>query len=99
MSHDDDLGPRSGLGKVRVWNRNQSASQQQRGFPRIRGPSFRGPYNEDCSILGSMLGYPNLGKLPNSSHLFKAPSPKTLSPKTPKPIGNLVHSAPSGDEG
>ena len=28
------------------------------GFPRIRGTLFGGPHKKDCSILGSILGYP-----------------------------------------
>ena len=28
------------------------------------GYFFGGPYNKDYSILGSILGYPNFGKLP-----------------------------------
>ena len=27
-------------------------------------PTLGGPYNKDYSIWGSMLGYPNFGKLP-----------------------------------
>ena len=34
------------------------------GFPKIRGYLFGDPYNEDYGILGSILGYPNFGKLP-----------------------------------
>ena len=34
------------------------------GFPKIRGTFFGCPYNKDYSILGSILGYPNFGKLP-----------------------------------
>ena len=33
------------------------------GFPKL-GVSFGGPYNKDYSILGSIMGYPNFGKLP-----------------------------------
>ena len=29
------------------------------------GYHFGGPYNKDCSILGSILGSPHFGKLPN----------------------------------
>ena len=36
-----------------------------RVFPRIRGYRFGGPHNKDCSILGSILGYPYVGKLLN----------------------------------
>ena len=36
------------------------------GFPNIRGTFLGGPYNKDCSIWGSMLGHPHLGKLPCS---------------------------------
>ena len=32
------------------------------GFPKL-GVPFGGPYNKDYSILGSILGYPNFGKL------------------------------------
>ena len=35
------------------------------GFPIIRGYLFGSPYNEDYSILGSILGYLNFGKLPS----------------------------------
>ena len=34
------------------------------GFPKIRGTLFKGPYNKDYSILGSILGYLNSGKVP-----------------------------------
>ena len=33
------------------------------GFPKL-GVPFGGPYKKDYSILGSILGYPNFGKLP-----------------------------------
>ena len=33
------------------------------GFPN-KGYLFGGPYNKDCSILGSILGSPHFGKLP-----------------------------------
>ena len=35
-----------------------------RGFPKL-GIPFRGPQNKDYSILGSILGSPYLGKLPD----------------------------------
>ena len=34
------------------------------GAPEIMGAFFVGPPNKDCSILGSILGSPYLGKLP-----------------------------------
>ena len=34
------------------------------GFPKIRGYLFWDPYDKDYSILGAILGYPALGKLP-----------------------------------
>ena len=34
------------------------------GFPKIRGYLFEGSYKKDYSTLGSIWGYPNLGKLP-----------------------------------
>ena len=37
-------------------------------FPKIRGTLFGGPHNKDYSILGSILGSPNFGKLP---HVFE----------------------------
>ena len=41
-----------------------SGSNAQRGsLPKIRGTFFGGPYNEDYSILGSILGSPYFGKL------------------------------------
>ena len=33
------------------------------GFPKLEVP-FWGPYNKDHTSLGSILGYPNFGKLP-----------------------------------
>ena len=35
------------------------------GFPKIRGTFLGGPYSQDYSILGSILGSPFLGKLPH----------------------------------
>ena len=35
------------------------------GFPKIRGTLLGGPYNKDNIILGSILGSPDFGKLPN----------------------------------
>ena len=34
------------------------------GFPKIRGTFLGSPKNKDYSILGSILGYLNFGKLP-----------------------------------
>ena len=34
------------------------------GFPKLEVP-FGGPYNKDYSILGSILGSPHFGKVPN----------------------------------
>ena len=31
------------------------------GFPKVRGTFLGGAHNKDYSILGSILGYPNLG--------------------------------------
>ena len=38
------------------------------GFPQMRGSLFRGPYNQDSNIFGSILGSPYLGKLPLKYH-------------------------------
>ena len=41
----------------------------------MRGTLFRGPYNKDYSILGSILGSPYFGKLPSKydyRRLFQA---------------------------
>ena len=38
---------------------------QNGGFLKLGVPLW-GPFNKDCSILGSILGSPYLGKLPNS---------------------------------
>ena len=35
------------------------------GFPEIGGTLFGGPNNKDYSIVGSILGSPYFGKLPN----------------------------------
>ena len=40
----------------------------------IRGTLFRGPYNKDYSILGSILGSPYFGKLPYHVKLQRARS-------------------------
>ena len=40
------------------------------GFQKL-GVFFGGPYNEDYSILGSVLGYPNFGKLPFKPGLIR----------------------------
>ena len=34
------------------------------GFDKIRGTFLGDPYDEGCSTLGSILGAPDLGKLP-----------------------------------
>ena len=34
------------------------------GFPKIRGTLLGGPHNKDYSILGSIVGSPDFGKLP-----------------------------------
>ena len=34
------------------------------GFPKRRGTFLRGPHVKDYSILGSILGSPDFGKLP-----------------------------------
>ena len=42
-------------------------SSMKWGFPKIRGTFFwGGPHNKDYSILGSILGSPYFGKLPNT---------------------------------
>ena len=35
------------------------------GVPKIRGTFLGGPYKKDYSIMGSISGYPNFGKLPS----------------------------------
>ena len=35
------------------------------GVSQNQGYLFGGPFSKDCSILGSMLGSPYLGKLPH----------------------------------
>ena len=39
--------------------------KQKMGVSQIRGTLFRGPYNKDYSIFGSILGSPYFGKLPD----------------------------------
>ena len=39
------------------------------GFPKL-GLPFWGPKNKDCRSLGSILGSPYLGKLPNDGSLI-----------------------------
>ena len=37
-----------------------------KGFPKIRSTLLGGPYNKDYSLLGSILGSPYFGKLPQT---------------------------------
>ena len=46
------------------------------GFPKL-GVLFWGPHNKDYSILGSILGYPNFGKLPYQQ-VYAGCRPKNL---------------------
>ena len=39
------------------------------GFPKLGGTLFGGPHNKDYSILGSILGSPYFGKLPNHAEV------------------------------
>ena len=59
------------------------------GFPKIRDTLFGGLHNKDYSILGSILGSPYLGKLPNHPILNPKPQTQTLKPQPqtlkPKP--------------
>ena len=42
-------------------------------FPEIRGAFLGDPYTNDYSILGSVLGYPNFGKLPDLCSFSSSP--------------------------
>ena len=42
------------------------------GFPKIRGTLLGGPHNKDYSILGSILGSRNFGKLPYGSRTLRS---------------------------
>ena len=53
------------------------------GFPEIRGTLFRGPYNKDYNILGSILGSTYFGKLPNMSGCSTLPSALILVSSSP----------------
>ena len=53
------------------------ASGLNGGFPKL-GVLFGGPNNKDYSILGSILGSPHFGKLPNTLN------PKPWQPKQPE---------------
>ena len=53
-------------------------------FPKIR--DFGGPNNKDYSILGSILGYPYFGKLPNR---FLRTLPGSWFLARPHPYGGL----------
>ena len=41
------------------------------GVSQNQGYLFGGPYNKDYSMLGSILGYPNCGKLPYCCQAIK----------------------------
>ena len=47
-----------------------SCSERKWGFPKIRGTLFKGSHNKDYRILGSILGSPCFGKVPNSVIVF-----------------------------
>ena len=49
-----------------------------RGFPKLGVPFLGGPHNKDYSILGSILGSPYFGKLPNPLNT-KSPTSKSQS--------------------
>ena len=76
------------------------------GFPRL-GVPFRGPNNKDYSILGSILGSPHFGKLPDlkclaGSSLDDYGTPCSLGPEL-KPLKpskhlNLSPEAPSNSD-
>ena len=36
------------------------------GFPKVYGYLFGGPHIEDYSVSGSILGFPDFGKLPKN---------------------------------
>ena len=56
------------------------------GLPKIRGYLFRGPINRDNSIIGSILGSPNFGKLPYS-RTPPGPKRRQVMYLDPKPYG------------
>ena len=57
------------------------------GVSQIRGTLFRGPYNKDYIILGSILGSPYFGKLP---HDFQG-----LGFRVRAPHGMFYHRTPA----
>ena len=61
-----------------------------RRFPKIRGTLLRGPHNQDYSILGSILGYPNLGETttkPPRTHPRAPGSPRSTPPPAQQASG------------
>ena len=53
------------------------------GFPKI-GVPFWGPHNKDYNILGSILGSPHFGKLPNRRCKKRGFWQTPISPRKPK---------------
>ena len=61
------------LGWLNVWALGSGllSTRFKWGFPKIRGTILGGYYNKDYSILGSILGSPYFGKLPNGVSGFQ----------------------------
>ena len=60
------LGPADPFRLCAVGDLALGKSKDANEVPKFRGTLFGGPNNEDHSILGSILGSPYFGKLPNS---------------------------------
>ena len=58
-----------------------STPETHGGFPKLGVPFWRSLFNKDYSILGSILGYPNFGKLPHGG--FQAIVPLGVPRKFP----------------
>ena len=53
-----------GRQNLRSSGKTQGLRVEDLGVAQNQGYLFGGPYNKDSRILGSILGYPNFGKLP-----------------------------------
>ena len=56
----------SWIGTPTAVNHRHHVPEFNWGFPKIKGILLGGPYTEDCSMLGSILGSPSLGNYPFS---------------------------------
>ena len=80
------LGECRGFGAEGLEHLGPAASTLNGGFLKLRVP-FWGIHNKDYSILGTILGSPCLGKLPNGSlFIFHSSNPNCPQAQAPNNV-------------